>query len=144
MFQSWCRYPRHSLEGQALKEALRREIVTPVIARCDQVLAFRVVWRETDETALDAAWDAVALQRRKCDAVVRAHPDTEFFVSSITGIFTKGAVKGFKPRSIFPAVSYWMVTTPGINEDMRAQVGIHHCFTSWFMAYKSSPSDFEI
>ena len=65
---------------------------------------------------LQAAWDAIALQRRKCDAVVRAHPNVELFVSSITGVFKKGAAKGFKPSSIYPAVSYWMVTTPGLED----------------------------
>ena len=116
LFQVLCRYPPHSLEGTALKDALTQQLVMPVVANGDRVLAFRVIWRETDEAMLQAAWDAIALQHRKCDAVVRAHPNVVLFVSSITGVFTKGASKGFKPSSIYPAVSYWMVTTPGLED----------------------------
>ena len=65
---------------------------------------------------LQDAWDAFALQGRKCDAVMRAHANVELFVPSKTGVFTKGAAKGFKSRSIYPAVSYWMVTTPGLED----------------------------
>ena len=120
MFQRG-RYPLNNMQCPVLKDALSRQIVTPVIACGDQVLAFRVVWRETDETALETAWDAVALQRRKCDAVVRAQPNLEFYASSITGVFTKSVAKGMKPRAIFPAVSYWMVTSPdGDDGDARA------------------------
>ena len=96
-----------------LKDALTQQLVMPVVANGDRVLAFRAIWRETDEAVLQAAWDDIALQHRKCDAVVRAHPNVELFVSSITGVFTMGSSKGFKPRSIYPAVCYyWMVTTP--------------------------------
>ena len=47
-------------------------------------------------------------------------------MSSITGMFTKGSSKGFKPRAVFPAISYWMVTTPGDDDgDSRAQEVMH-------------------
>ncbi|KAI0239088.1 hypothetical protein LSAT2_010153 [Lamellibrachia satsuma] len=109
------RYPHNNLQCPVLKEALTRELVTPVIRLGDQTFAFRIVWRETSES-LEAAWDAVALQRRKCDTLLRAQPNVEFFVSSITGVFTKSATRGLKPRAIFPAVSYWIVTNPNAND----------------------------
>ena len=110
-----------------LKASLSRDLVTPVVCRGDLVQAFRVVWRETADDSLETAWHTIALQRRKCDAVVRAHPNVEFFVSSITGMFTKGSSKGFKPRAVFPAISYWMVTTPDDDDggDSRVQEVMH-------------------
>ena len=117
MFQGSGNYPENNLQGANLKEALCREIVLPVVANGDQILAFRVVWRET-ETSREAAWESIVQQRRRCDAVVRAHHGVEFFVSSITGVFTKGNAKGLKPGAIFPAVSYWMVTVSGVDDDM--------------------------
>ena len=64
---------------------------------------------------LQGAWDAIALQGRKCDAVMRAHPNVELFVPSKTGVFKKERREGVNSRSIYKAVSYWMVTTPGLK-----------------------------
>ena len=122
MFQSSSRYPLNNLQCPMLKEALSRELVTPVVRRGDVTRTFRIIWREMGDSLM-AAWDSIALQRRRCDAVVRALPNVEFYVSSITGVFTKGSWKGFKPSAIFPAISYWMVTTPDVDiGDVRAQV----------------------
>ena len=114
-FQGACRYPHNNLQCPFLKEALTREFVTPVIQHGDQPFAFRVVWRQTDDEPLEAAWDAIAIQRQRCDAVLRAQPNVEFFVSAVTGVFTKSATKGIKPRAVLPAVSYWVVMVPCAN-----------------------------
>lgn len=105
-----------------LKAALSRELVTPVVCRGDLARAFRIVWRETGDSLRDA-WESIALQRQRCDAIVSAQANVEFYVSSITGVFTKGSSKGFTPRAVFPAISYWMVSTPDLDiGDVRAQV----------------------
>ena len=124
LLQGASRYPLNNLQCTVLKTALSRDLVTPVVCRGDLARAFRVVWREASYDSLEAAWHTIALQRRKCDAVVRAHPGVEFFVSSITGMFTKGSSKGYKPRAVFPAISYWMVTSPDGDDggDSRAEV----------------------
>ena len=124
LLQGASRYPLNNLQCPVLKASLSRDLVTPVVCRGDLARAFRVVWRETADGSLETACNTIALQRRKCDAVVRTHPNVELFVSSITGLFTKGSSKGFKPRAVFPAISYWMVTAPEGDDgvDSRAEV----------------------
>jgi len=114
-FQSYGRYPHNNIQYPVLKTALSRELVAPVVRHGDLVFAFRIIWRQTTES-LEAAWDSVALQRRNCDGVMRAQPNIEFFVSSITGVFTKSATKGANTAPIFPAISYWVATTLSTND----------------------------
>ena len=122
MFQGSSRFPQNNLQCSTLKETLSRELVSLVARHGDHVLAFRVIWRATDD-CLDDAWDAIIDQRRKCDSVVRTHPNVELFVSSITGVFTKSTTKGSTPRAIYPAVGYWLVLTSSCDYDVvRAQV----------------------
>ena len=77
-----------------------------------------VVWR-VDADLLAGAWDAIVAQRRRCDRIVAQTSALQMFVSSITGVFSKGAVTTPGTRPVYPAVSYWSVFdgTIGVGYD---------------------------
>ena len=109
-----AQYPKHNFSSRALKNALVDLLVRPhVFSLARRVVAFRIMWRvQTEE--LDAAWRDIVGFRRRSDDIVRRHGkgDVSFFVSAVTGVFTKGrgSIKyGERPRTVYPAISYWVV-----------------------------------
>ena len=77
------------------------------------MLAFRIMWRVQAEE-LEAAWRDIVGFRRRSDDIVRRHGegDVSFFMSAVTGVFTKGrgSIKdGERRRTVYPAISYWVV-----------------------------------
>ncbi|KAK2175461.1 hypothetical protein NP493_730g01023 [Ridgeia piscesae] len=109
-------YPKHNLSSRSLKTALVDLLVRPhVFALGHRVLAFRVLWRVPDDD-LAAAWRGIVGSRRRSDDIIRrtglASGNVSFFVSAVTGVFTKGkgSIKyGEGPRTVYPAISYWVV-----------------------------------
>ena len=93
----------------------------PVRSFGDHIIAFRVVWRVSDDW-LAHTWDAILSQRQRCDQIVAQSPSLQMFVSCISGVYTKAvggglAQTGGEPtRPVYPAVSYWAVFE-GANQD---------------------------
>jgi len=113
--QGSARYPVNILCGTAIKHAISTFLVTPVRTCGDHVLAFRVVWR-LSEDRLPRVWDDIVRQRRLCDEVVSRVPALQMFVSCISGVYTKAVGGGLThtggldtTRPVYPAVSYWTV-----------------------------------
>ena len=104
------------MSSRAMKDALVNQLVRPhVFEASRRVLAFRVLWR-VHEDDLEAAWLDVVDSRRRSDEILRRRAqtagDVSFFVSAVTGVFTKGrgSIKhGMPPGEIYPAISYWVV-----------------------------------
>ena len=106
--QGHDKYPRSKLDSVAIIRAVTSQLLEPVLSAGDHVTAFRVTWRMSGEQ-LDAAWRTIITLRERLDAAVLRAPGVQFFVSSISGVYTKGP-KGFTPTDIFPAINYWMVS----------------------------------
>ena len=104
------------MSSRAMKDALVNLLVRPhVFESSRRVLAFRVLWR-VHEDDLEAAWLDIVGCRRRSDEILRRRArtagDVSFFVSAVTGVFTKGrgSIKhGAPPGEIYPAISYWVV-----------------------------------
>ena len=119
ILQGNIKYPVSKLTGTAIKTTVSTRLVDPVCACGDYAVSFRVVWR-VNANMLAGAWDAIVAQRQRCDQVVAQTTALQMFVSSITGVFSKGAVTTPGTRPVYPAVSYWAVfdgtTTDGYGE----------------------------
>ena len=117
-------YPQHKMASRAIKYALVDRLVRPhVFALGRRVLAFRVLWRVLGDE-VEAAWRAIVGSRRRSDDIVRrtglASGNVSFFVSAVTGVFTKGkgSIKhGERPGTIYPAISYWVVLGSASDSD---------------------------
>ena len=123
-------YPQHKMASRAIKYALVDRLVRPhVFAPGRRVLAFRVLWRVLGDE-VEAAWRGIVGSRRRSDDIVRraglASGNVSFFVSAVTGVFTKGkgSIKhGERPGTIYPAISYWVVLD---SEAASAEVELFH------------------
>ena len=116
--QGNIKYPVSKLKGTAIKTTVSTRLVDPVCASGDQAVSFRVVWRVNTDL-LAGAWDSIVAQRQRCDRIVAQTSALQMFVSSITGVFSKGAVTTPGTRPVYPAVSYWAVFdgTIGVGYD---------------------------
>ncbi|KAI0239087.1 hypothetical protein LSAT2_010152 [Lamellibrachia satsuma] len=118
-------YPQHKMSSRSLKNALVAMLVRPhVFARGRRVMAFRVLWRVHGDE-LEAAWRDIVGFRRRSDDILRRHgaSNVSFFVSAVTGVFTKGkgSIKyGEGPGAVYPAVSYWVVLSSMSDSDAAA------------------------
>ena len=106
LLQSQAGLPRSYLVGKAVKRAVNSCLLQHALSNGERVLAFRVAWRPDGEL-LDAAWRTVVERRRLCDAIVARERDIQFFVSSITGVYTRRS-DGAAPERVFPAINYWV------------------------------------
>lgn len=82
--------------------------MAPLVDRSCHAVGFRAIWRIKDETKLKHAWDSLVRHRQSIDQVVQSVEGIAFYISSITGVFSKPSHKGEVPQEIYPAVAYWL------------------------------------
>ena len=77
-----------------------------------------------DGPAVEGAWNEIVLRRLMCDDVIRNLPHIDFFISSITGVFTKASSKGMGPKYIYPGISYWIAHEEGAKHPTPSEMDI--------------------
>ena len=108
-----------------MKEALLSHVVAPIVLHNELITsAYRVTWR-VSENLIDEAWAKIHDHRQRCDAAISGVPGVCFFVSAITGVFSKPTRKCQTPKAIYPAISYWLVSNRECELDKREIV---ECF----------------
>ncbi len=120
-------YPTTNLTSAIQREALKSGLVKPLLDRSGAAMAFRVVWRN-DDTSREHVWKGILSYREACDNILKNMAGVAFFVSSITGMLSRGSkVPGQK--TVNPALGYWIVLNShsvdprSIVRNMQAAVG---------------------
>ena len=104
------RFPQHNLASIPIKKALARVLVLPMVQKkACSVLAFRVLWRDAATDKLKESWQRIVEYRIQCDQAMCQVASLKFFVSAVTGVFTKARSVQTSATNIFPAISYWLV-----------------------------------
>ncbi len=106
---SESKLPASSLSSRSVKDALAGHLVAPLVEKNCVAFAYRIVWRYTDARH-EETWNDITLYRTRCDQALANFEGISFFISSISGVYTKPSVKGEAPKHVFPALAYWIIT----------------------------------
>lgn len=84
--------PSGRFSSTSQRQALHDTLVLPLVARQDvKVEGFRIAWRHSG--SLPNNWAKIVPYRNETDEVLRSYPNIGFFLSCITGVYSKGKAK---------------------------------------------------
>ncbi len=121
--RSDVQYPTTNLTSAQQRQALQDALVTPLLQLPAAAVAFRVVWRGSED-GKDLVWKNILTHRHYCDEQVKTMPEVGLFLSSISGVVTRPP----KPAlpTVSPALAYWVVLKPGVRDDSLGRERIKH------------------
>jgi hypothetical protein len=104
------------LGSKQQKDALRIHLVEPLVRNyLFDVVSLRVIWRINDNEQVEQAWRDIVWLRKQCDEVVSRIDGISFFISSITGAFSKPHRGKYQDVTVYPAISYWIVSEKSLE-----------------------------
>lgn len=120
------KHPSHCFSSYPGKLALLDHLIQPWILNRRLAMALRVTWRDTD--SLDEAWKNIVAYRERCDSIVGNLPQVDFYVSCLTGVYTKCGTKGANAfaQPIYPGIGYWIANKEGTLETLMQRINAIH------------------